>query len=314
MGKENNINPLYYIVTGETRNRLAEVGLDNEAVTLLNIAVRLGARRVLAIHGASPETLQTIYKADAGWTPRTVADLESGKVIKTTLRLFGPKITINEEETGIDDFGGNKKAHVDPLDGTSSFQAGQRYSTVGAVLYEGNSPQVATLCHPFERELLVAQQGRGAWLLPLQDDLTITPNVELKRLAVTDRDTLVGSIGYVDALINPNTDDPKLQFLLDVKALTGKQGFGIRASGSNIDQQRQVAAGRADWTLTDAVGGFWDLAVEGFIIQEAGGKFTDLHGNPVTEETRVALGSNGVLHDQLLQILQHHYEGYCGFK
>ena len=114
--------------------------------------------------------------------------------------------------------------------------------------------------------------------------------------------------------MNPNTTGRKLASIQEIAQAAGKPGIGIRMTGSNIDQQRQVASGRADWTLTDAVGGFWDLVVGGFIIQEAGGRFTDLYGNPVTEKTQVALGSNGILHDRLLAILQRHYEGYTGFK
>lgn len=90
--------------------------------------------------------------------------------------------------------------------------------------------------------------------------------------------------------------------------------LGFRMSGSNIDQEMKVAAGRAELTLTDAVGGFFDLAAGGLAIIEAGGKFTDKNGNPVDEKTQVAVGTNGLIHDAVLEIANKHYRNYLGFK
>lgn len=129
----------------------------------------MGARKVNAIHGATPEILQVVFKAEAASTPRTVADLESGKIIKTIIgRKLFPEHRINEGETG-NQKGINYSWHVDPLDGTSSYAREQRYSTVGIAVYEGDSPRVAVIYHPFERELLVAEAGKGAFIFPLNE-------------------------------------------------------------------------------------------------------------------------------------------------
>ena len=85
-------------------------------------------------------------------------------------------------------------------------------------------------------------------------------------------------------------------------------------SGSNIDQQLKVAKGSAELSLTDAVGGFFDLAAGGLAIIEAGGRFTDQNGNPITETTQIAIGTNGQIHDDILEIASKHYQGYQGFK
>src|SRR5258706_5503281 len=84
-------------------DRMKKTGLSELSTTVAQVAARLGARKVLAIHGATPEELQIEYKVEAAMTPRTVADLESGKKGKAVLRRWQPGITINEEETGLEE-------------------------------------------------------------------------------------------------------------------------------------------------------------------------------------------------------------------
>ena len=50
----------------------------------------------------------------------------------------------------------------------------------------------------------------------------------------------------------------------------------------------------------------WDLAAVKVIVEEAGGKVTDLLGNEqrYDEETQGAIISNGLVHDKLLKIIK----------
>lgn len=59
---------------------------------------------------------------------------------------------------------------------------------------------------------------------------------------------------------------------------------------------------------------FFDLAAGGLAIIEAGGKFTDKDGNPVNESTQVAIGTNGSMHDDVLELTRRCYVGYQGFR
>jgi histidinol-phosphatase len=63
-----------------------------------------------------------------------------------------------------------------------------------------------------------------------------------------------------------------------------------------------VAEGSADIAVEMEVN-LWDLAVPKLILEEAGGRFTDLSGTP-TAEGGSALSTNGLLHDEVLEILQ----------
>src|SRR5438046_627461 len=197
---------------------MSKVGFTDSTITL-QTATRLGSRRIIEIYGATQEKLQTEYKAEAGMTPRTIADIQSGNIGKSIIKRYLPGIYINEEETGITE--GRDladKAYFDPLDGTSSFARKQRYSTSGAALFDvsGNF-KAAAICHTFEKELLVSEKGKGAFLFSLDENLIIIG--ESKRLEVLQDKSLKGGIVYVDALFNEKTSPPKLEFMKELVTL-----------------------------------------------------------------------------------------------
>lgn len=129
-----------------------KVGLSDSRLTVAVVSALWASKEVLSIHGASADILQVVYKADAGQTPRTVADLRSGEIIKMIIRREFPNSRVNEEETG-DESGTDEYAwYVDPLDGTSSYAEGLRYSTVGIAIYESGSPFASVIVNPFERD------------------------------------------------------------------------------------------------------------------------------------------------------------------
>ena len=51
----------------------------------------------------------------------------------------------------------------------------------------------------------------------------------------------------------------------------------------------------------------WDFAAGLIIVEEAGGKITDGLGRPLELRPTSALVSNGLLHDQCLQIVSKHH-------
>lgn len=55
-------------------------------------------------------------------------------------------------------------------------------------------------------------------------------------------------------------------------------------------------------TLTRIISS-WDIAAGALIIKEAGGNFTDLAGDEFTLRTRKIVASNGMIHDELLSVL-----------
>ena len=76
----------------------------------------------------------------------------------------------------------------------------------------------------------------------------------------------------------------------------------IRMLGSAAIMLAWIANGRltAYWEYDLSS---WDISAGALIIQEAGGKFTDLDGNDFNVRTRKICATNGKIHDALLQIL-----------
>jgi len=298
------------------REYLSRAGFSDQITGIASGAARVGGRKILKRYGLSPEELHTTLKPEAGMSPVTAADLESEEAIKRIIhtRLF-PDHTINAEESG-ELKGKNNEGesnivwYVDPLDGTISFTREQKYSSVGIAVYEKGQPKLATICRPFQRETLVAESGKGAWVFPLDDHLDIVGDG--KRLSVSANESLKDGIIYIDGVFNHKTAAPTLKMLERLSNSVGN--FGLRSIGTNIGQQAEVAEGRGDLTLTTAVGGFYDLAAGSLIIEEAGGRFCGLDGQPINSNTQVAIGGNKQIIEQVLPILQKSYEGYQGFK
>lgn len=274
-------------------------------------AVRLGARKVLEYHKVSPEALKTYYKGDK--TPVTVADEESERVIIDSIKRVLPTARIFSEETGIREGADTAKTvYIDPLDGTNPFTHGESYSSVGVAVRENGITTVAAICLPFKRELLLAEKGKGAWRYALDENMSITAKPE--KISVSPKMTVGKSNIYVDANFFPANRAAKLAFLDRLSQLSPSEPLSLRMICSNISQQAEVAMGHGDATLTDCVGGPFDLFAGELMITEAGGKFSDLDGQPISEQTQVALGSNGALHAILLPMLKEVYKDYKGFR
>jgi fructose-1,6-bisphosphatase/inositol monophosphatase family enzyme len=291
---------------------LPRLGLS-EPTAVAAVAVSAGAREVLNIHGRNPSALRIEYKLRDG-SPVTIADLRSSKIGKAIALRALPGSRINDEETGIIRGGGGLYSiDFDPNDGTYGFARGQRYSTVGMGIRRSRSQyaEFAAVVHPFERELFVAEKGKGTLLLRLEE------NMRVKRYEgpqyVSDRQTLKGGMVYLDATYTPFNRGPKNALwnrLLDLSEDDLHQG----ATGSSLDHSRQVAAGRAELVVIDAVGGPWDL-IGGLLITESKGKFVDaLTGRHVTRRTQVAIGGVPAIVDKVLPITQLIYQDYKGYN
>jgi histidinol-phosphatase len=65
-----------------------------------------------------------------------------------------------------------------------------------------------------------------------------------------------------------------------------------------------LAAGKLDLVIESDIN-ILDVAALSVIIQEAGGRVTDLEGKPLNLDTTSILASNGRLHQQALDLLNN---------
>jgi myo-inositol-1(or 4)-monophosphatase len=192
-----------------------------------------------------------------------------------------------EEKLADDDVGGGWLWIVDPIDGTTNFASGIPINMPSiAVAYNGEV-KVAVLYDPHRQELFTAVKDHGAYL-----------NGE--RIQVGEQESLGEAVVGMES---PAGQDSLEQCLKAIDPLMPKVRT-IRMLGSSAVMLPWVANGRltAYWTPDECA---WDIAAGALILQEAGGRVTDIQGNDYTLRTRSLVGSNGRVHDALLDVLQN---------
>jgi len=181
----------------------------------------------------------------------------------------------------------------DPIDGTANFASGLALSAVTlGCCYQG-TPVVGVVYDPHANELFAAAKGQGATVT--KSDGTV------ERLRVAEAVTHVK-----DAIINagcpadPNAFEASMRGMLALNS----RARGLRVIACSALTTAWIAAGR----LTAHFGydlSSWDLVAGALLIQEAGGRVSDLDGSDYRLETRNMLCSNGnVVHEQVLEILR----------
>jgi myo-inositol-1(or 4)-monophosphatase len=175
---------------------------------------------------------------------------------------------------------------VDPLDGTTNFAHGLPFFCVAIGRVVGGRVDLGVVHAPVLDATFTAVRGGGAFC-------------NGKRLAVSDAATLdravLGTGFPSDRATSP--DNNFAQFMA-VKLKVR----GVRRYGSAALDLAMVAAGTFDgyWEMKLKP---WDLAAGSLLVEEAGGKCTDWHGEPLRLERGAALASNGVLHDQIVALV-----------
>lgn len=199
---------------------------------------------------------------------------------------------------------------LDPIDGTKGFLRGDQYA-VALGLVEGGREVAGVLCCP---NLPTPDGRRGLVLAALRGG-------GARWLSLDDEDTAGAPIH-----VSPLTDPRGIRRLESVEKAHSHRGvaaqvcerLGVRAEPVRIDSQAKYAAlARGDAELylrvpRDATRAenVWDHAAGALIVEEAGGRVTDLDGRPLDfgrgttlAANRGILASNGPVHDAVLTAL-----------
>lgn len=170
---------------------------------------------------------------------------------------------------------------VDPIDGTSGFVRGiPVWATLIALVHADRGVVVAVVSAPALGRRWWASIGAGAF-------------ADGRRCRVSD----VAEIGAAQVNITFGRGWSEVGRDAALVAL-GAEARRIRGFG-DFWQHCLVAEGGVDVAI-DAIGvAPYDLAAVKLIVEEAGGRFTDRHGE-ATHEHDSAISSNGVLHDEVI--------------
>ena len=256
-------------------------GYDDDlrfAHVLADAADDIATRRFRALD------LQVETKPDL--TPVTDADRTVEEQIRGVLRRSRPRDAVLGEEFGRTGFGPRCWV-VDPIDATKNFVRGVPvWATLIALMME-DQPVAGVVSAPAIGRRWWAAQGSGAWTG--------------RSLAKASRCRVSGVTGLEDASLSYSSlsDWESSGRLAGFLGLT-RAVWRTRAYG-DFWSYMLVAEGAVDVAAEPEVS-LWDLAALQVIVEEAGGRFTDLSG-VARPDGGSAVATNGHLHSEVLDRL-----------
>ncbi|MBT6413793.1 MAG: 3'(2'),5'-bisphosphate nucleotidase CysQ [Candidatus Marinimicrobia bacterium] len=197
---------------------------------------------------------------DKGYhNPVTTADHAADTFLKETLTKDRPEYGWLSEETvdSPDRLSKDRVWVVDPLDGTKEFIEGVPNFVVSVALVEKGFPIVGVLYNPVTKETFTAAKDEGAYL-----------DGELIRCTAKEN--------LNDMVILNSRSETRRGLWSPFDGTFGE----LRAIGSVAYKLGLTAAGKADIFASLRPKNEWDICAGNCIINEAGGKLIDLHGNP----------------------------------
>ena len=213
---------------------------------------------------------------------------------------------------------------LDPVDGTKGFLRGDQYAVALAYVESGQvrlgllgCPELAEASRPSKTtagSLVVAVRGAGTYTQPLdrwdqsgdvplsdRDDRWEPLNVSAQREVTSAR--LLCSVekahtdpGGIGALVS------SLKIAADPVPLDSQAKYALLAAGVGDVNLRLLSPSRPDYREK-----IWDQAAGSIVVEEAGGRVSDLDGKPLDfsqgrtlAENRGVLATNGHLHEAIL--------------
>ena len=247
----------------------ADQALLDEAVDL----VREAGRRTL--RWFQQADLAVDHKGDG--TPVTAADKDAERFLREEIEGRYPDDAIHGEEEADRAGTSGRRWIIDPIDGTKAFARGVPLYCNLLAVEDDEGIAVGVINLPALDEVVYA--GRGLGCFADGAPTRVNAVASLAEAYVTTSGFNDWPAGSMDA--------------------TYAAGAGLRTWGDGYGYAL-VATGRIE-AMVDMAANPWDLAPITVILEEAGGRFTDLKGRPGFDHGS-GLGTNGALHDTLLDL------------
>ena len=217
-------------------------------------------------------------------TPVTATDFTiNSMLINEVAKEFPEHSVLAEEQSNIKDV--SEYVWVcDPVDGTIPFSCGIPLSTFSLALVKNGKVILGVVNDPFSERLFVAEKSRGAFL----ND---------KAIRVSTASSLENTMGSYEMFKRAKYNVAKLADHLEMSDVK------MMKLASIVYPSALVAVGEIDFTVFPSSTP-WDGASIKIIVEEAGGKVTDIFGNEqrYDKDTNGFVASNGILHDQLIDL------------
>jgi len=253
---------------------------------LLNIGVR-AARRAGDIIIRNINRLDSIKVSSKGRNDfvSEVDRMAEADIIATIRRSYPDHAFLGEESgrTGDSEF----VWIIDPLDGTTNFLHGFPVFGVSLALAHRGRLEHGVVYDPMRQELFTASRGEGAQLDGRR--IRVSGQRNLESALIGTGFPFRGKESWLETYL------PMLKAVIASTA-------GVRRPGAASLDLAYVAAGRLDgfWEIGLKP---WDMAAGCLLIQEAGGRVSDLDGGGDYLERGDILAGNGRIHQALASLI-----------
>jgi len=204
-----------------------------------------------------------------------------------------PGDAILSEERGGEVTSSGRSWLLDPVDGTANFSRANPLSCVCVSVVEEGEVTHAAVAAPRLGDLYHAYLGGGAY----RDTGGRSERIRVSQTAELEYAFTGADLSFV-GLEDGEAADPRKQGLREVFS----QSWQLRALGSAGIRGAWAAAGYLDVSVGTR-NTLWDYATTALLVSEAGGRCTDLSGEPWTLDSDALIATNGRLHDEVLETL-----------
>ena len=217
----------------------------------------------------------------------TNVDRQAQSMIIDAIRKNFPKHGIIAEEGLTQDVAAEYVWIIDPLDGTHNYIRGIGLFGVSIGVVNRGAYIGGVIYMPFDDELYVAEIGSGAY--KNGDMIKVSTRQALKECYIS----------YDSSIRN----DPRT--LLPVLGEIADKSFNVRMFGSSVRALSYLAEGKID-VAVEFSDQPWDCAAGICLIEQAGGRVTDLSGRAMAHTTIGYIATNGPSHEEVLDIVRKH--------
>ncbi len=216
------------------------------------------------------------YKDGNESTPLTEADLASEKIINANLKKFNIPILSEEAADDLKRLDSEYVFIVDPLDGTSDFIKRTGEFSVMIGLAKEGKPIMGVAYEPLKKIFYIAEKDKGCF---------IEKDGKVARVQVNNNDD------FSEWKILVSRNHLREEELIIFEKFNFKEKI---AMGSVPIKIGKIVSGEAEIYINSSdKTGEWDTCVGQIMIEEAGGKITDMHGEKIVYNKKVPKNLNG---------------------
>ncbi len=288
---------------------------DNSPVTVADFT----AQAVISRHLSQTLPQFKLVGEEDSASLHTSANTDFLPLIHQYTKLVFPTAALSDVSEWIDLGKSNPEGNfwtLDPIDGTKGFLRQDQFAIALAYIVSG-TVQIGILACPNlakasaqekggEGSLLYAVRGQGCWIIPLFSDEYQPEQLHVSKQAHISKAVMLGS--YEGSHTNPEKINAFMQKSNNVNQtfrLDSQAKYAILASGHADILLRLLSPQKLDYREK-----IWDQAAGSIILEEAGGRITDLFGKSLDftkgrtlASNRGILATNGLIHEKALDIL-----------